>query len=124
MARREFTKTIKVAIIKRATRDGVVYCEKCGLPSKKFNIDHTRPDGLEVDKSKKLTAEEGQLLCVACHKEKTVVDKANIAKAKRREEKSLGIKAETQKIASPVPREVTKPKKNLNPLGPPRPMFY
>lgn len=58
-----------------------------------------------------------------CARDKTQADMARITKAKAQKKAALGIKAETQKIASPVPRKVEKPKKNLNPLGAPRPMF-
>src|ERR1700761_3955162 len=40
MTRRNFTTAVRVEIIKRATRDGVVYCEHegCGLPTKKYEV--------------------------------------------------------------------------------------
>lgn len=40
MARREFPRAVKVAVIKRSTRDGAVYCEKCGALAKRWQIDH------------------------------------------------------------------------------------
>lgn len=95
MSRREFDRKTKVEIIRRSTRDGVVYCESCGLPAKRFHIDHTDPDGLQVDKSKPLTAADGKLLCAGsretCHGKKTAEqDVPAIALAKRQEAKSLG----------------------------------
>ena len=94
--RREFTRSIKVSIIKRATKNGVVYCEGCGSLAKRFDIDHTIPDGMMIDKSRKLTADDGQLLCSGgkdtCHGKKTPDDVAAIAKSKRIEAKSIGIK--------------------------------
>lgn len=44
MARRNFTKAVKVAAIKRATRGSAVYCEECFLPAKKWQIDHVNPE--------------------------------------------------------------------------------
>lgn len=97
-ARREFSRSIKVEIIKRATRDGVVYCEECGSPTRRFDIDHIDADGLQVDKSKPLTSAHGKLLCSGkretCHGRKTAEkDIPAIAKAKRSEAAHLGAKA-------------------------------
>ena len=88
MARREFPRSIKVAVIKRATRDGVVYCEGsgCGLPAKKWQIDHIRPDGLLGEP----TIENAQLLCDVCYGVKNPKDTTAIARAKRREAKAIG----------------------------------
>lgn len=42
---------------------------------KPYHIDHTIADALQVDKSRKLTADDGKLLGVeCCHKPKTKVD--------------------------------------------------
>ena len=49
MARREFPRSVKVAVIRRATRGGIVFCEKCGAMAKRWQIDHVRPDGLLGD---------------------------------------------------------------------------
>lgn len=92
--RQEFPRSVKVEIIKRATRNGVVYCEKCGVQAKKFQIDHITADGLKIDKSKPLAASAGELLCsgsrASCHASKTAdQDVPAIAEAKRREAKHL-----------------------------------
>ena len=96
MNRQEFTRAIKVEIIKRATKDGVVYCEGCGSLAKRFDIDHTIPDAMKTDKSSKLTADDGKLLCSGrgdtCHGKKTPNDIASIAKSKRVEAKNIGAK--------------------------------
>jgi len=86
--RQEFRRSVKVAVIKRATRDGVVYCEGdgCGLPAKKWQIDHIRPDGLLGEP----TIENAQLLCDVCFGVKNPKDTTAIAKAKRREAKAIG----------------------------------
>ncbi|MFS2326650.1 HNH endonuclease [Brucella sp. H1_1004] len=96
MARREFSKSVYAEIVKRAMQpNGDIACEGCGLilGKRKYHIDHIKADALEIDKSAKLTAKDGQLLGVeCCHKEKTRQDVAVISEAKRREEKHLGIK--------------------------------
>ena len=94
MARREFSRSVKAQIVHRAMNaDGQIVCEGCGLVlgKKPYHIDHTDPDAMQIDKSGKLTADDGKLLGVdCCHKPKTKIDVKNIAKAKRREAKHLG----------------------------------
>jgi len=89
MARKEFSKAVKVACIKRATVNGNQYCEGCGALCLRWQIDHDNPDGL----TGKPTLENAKLLCIPCHAEKTKDDTSTIAKAKRREAKHLGVKA-------------------------------
>lgn len=98
--RREFTKADKAAMNKRATDEhGQIRCEGCGLALKMSEIEHDhiiaealRP---EEDKRRKITPAEGQVLgrdC--CHRgkdSKTSADQKKIAKAKRGEQKHLGI---------------------------------
>lgn len=104
MARREFTKTVYMQIVKRAMLpSGEIACEGCGLilGKKRYHVDHTVPDALQIDKTRKLTAGDGKLLGVeCCHKPKTADDVAVIAEAKRREERYLGVKRTTQPIRS------------------------
>jgi len=101
MPRREFTRTVKAQIVHRAMNEaGQVVCESCDLvlAGKRYEIHHTTPDAMEIDKSRKLTAEDGQLLGVeCCHRPKTKIDVKNIAKAKRRESKHLGFKRSTSR---------------------------
>ena len=85
--RREFPRAVKVAVIKRATRDGVTYCEGCGALARRWQIDHIRPDGLLGEP----TLENAQLLGECCYVPKNADDTKTIAKAKRREAKHLGI---------------------------------
>lgn len=104
MARREFTAAVYAQIVHRATNAaGLVQCEGCGLVLGKrpYHVDHTIADGLQVDKSRKLTAEDGKLLGVeCCHRPKTADDVAKIAKAKRCEAKHVGIARPKQSIRS------------------------
>ena len=104
MARKNFTKAVKVAAIKRATREGVTYCEGCGLPTKKWQVDHHNPDGL----TGKPTLENAKVLCLPCHDVKTnKKDKPAIAQAQRREAKHLG--AVKPKASIPAPPKAEKP---------------
>ena len=104
MSRVNFTRAVKVEIRGRATRNGVVYCENCGLPTKKFEIDHTIADALSIDRKRKLTAADGRLLCSgvasSCHRKKTAADDASIARAKRREARHVGVTRPAGQIKS------------------------
>jgi len=96
MMRIEFAKAVKVAIIRRATHvreDGYTYgtfCEECGEPAKQFEIDHITAEGLRVSDNRRLGPADGQLLCLACHRQKTASDKSHISKAKRVEARHVG----------------------------------
>lgn len=101
MPRRNFSKAIKVAVVKRATRCGtgetagrVVYCESCGLPAKKWQIDHKRADGLLGEP----TIENAELICDVCFGIKNPDDTRKIAKAKRREALAIGAHSPKQSI--------------------------
>lgn len=129
MARREFPKDVYAQIVRRATLPtGHVACEGCGfvLGKRPYHVDHTIPDALFLDKKRKLTADDGKLLGVeCCHKPKTAVDVKNIAEAKRREAKHLGIKRCTKPIPSPgfqYPRKKPLIDKSALPQLPPPPL--
>jgi hypothetical protein len=103
MTRREFTKAQKAEMIRRASDvKGNIFCEGCGLnvTGKRIEFDHTIPEGMILDKSRKLTADDGKMLgrdC--CHRApggKTAQDVANIARAKRREAIHLGIRPKSK----------------------------
>jgi hypothetical protein len=121
MARREFPKPVYMQIVRRAMlTTGEIACEGCGLVlgKKPYHVDHTIPDALFLDKSRKLTADDGKLLGVkCCHAPKTKADVAVIAEAKRREAKHNGVKRAASKLAAPP-----KPAKQSRhpPLPPPR----
>lgn len=100
MSRREFTKAQKAEMIRRASdAKGNIFCEGCGLnvTGKVVEFDHIICEALILDKSRKLTAADGQVLgrdC--CHRSpdgKTALDLAIIAEAKRREAKHHGIRS-------------------------------
>ena len=96
MTRREFSTAVKVAVVKRATLNGLVYCDGCGLPTRDYRIDHKRADGLLGEP----TLENAQLLGKCCYAAKDAADTKAIAKAKRREAKHLGASAPKGKIKS------------------------
>jgi hypothetical protein len=101
--RRNFTRAVRVEIVKRSTKPHngglAVFCENCRLPVLgRFEIDHRDPDAMQIDKSKPLTAADGWLLCLPCHKEKTKKDRRDIGKAKRREAEHLGVKRDKPPI--------------------------
>lgn len=125
--RREFTNPVKAEIVRRATNaQGKVTCEGCGLVLGKrpHHIDHSIPDALVLDKSRKLTAADGKLLGKeCCHDPKTrQVDVPAIAEAKRREALDLGIKREKVKI--PTRPKFSKPKREQIPPPPRRALFW
>jgi hypothetical protein len=122
MIRREFTKAVYAQIVKRALhpKHGIC-CEGCGLVlgAKPYHVDHTVPDALQVDKSGKLTAEDGKLLGVdCCHKPKTVIDQGVIAKAKRVEESYLGMRSPAKKLRGPAFPKVARPEKTSTKIMP------
>jgi hypothetical protein len=106
--RQEFDTPTSVAIHKRATDErGVKRCEnpscRAVIKGRNCHVDHIIADALksDADKQRKLTAADGQLLCLDCHNEKTrKSDVPAIAKARRREAKDKGVKRPTGKINS------------------------
>lgn len=110
MKRREFSKPVKVAIIRRATVGAQTICEGCGSACRQWQIDHIIAEALVVDKSKKLTAFDGQLLCARCHGAKTTAaDVPAIAKAVRREAKALSADRPKGSIPSRPPSPAKRP---------------
>ena len=66
--RTEFKKSVRFAALKRCMRDGVPYCEGCGLSAERgVEYDHALADGL----GGKATLENCLVLCIPCHKAKT-----------------------------------------------------
>ena len=120
--RREFSKAIKVAVVKRATRDGVTYCEKCGAIAKRWQIDHVIADA----HGGKPVIENAELICEACYSVKNPKDTTIAAKLKRVEAAHLGIRKEpTLKgagfTAAPPQKKASKP---LTKTQPPRRGLY
>ena len=96
MKRKEFPTRVRVAVIKRTTKDCVIYCEGCGLPTKNFQIDHIIPAALGGP----ATLENARLLGRCCYSVKNPNDTRKAAKAKRVEAKHLGADQPKQQIKS------------------------
>jgi hypothetical protein len=127
MARKEFTRDVRAQIIRRATNEfGFITCEGCGLVlgKKPFHIDHTIADALILSK-RRLTEKDGQLLgAECCHAGKTAQDQGIIAKVKRQEARSTGIKRPTGTLQGQGFQKVAKEQKApQRPSLPPR-MLY
>ena len=90
--RREFTKAIKIQVIKRATQHGNIICEKCGGLAKRFQIDHVIADA----HGGKAVIDNAMLICEACYTVKNPIDTTIAAKIKRQEAKHLGAKSSSQ----------------------------
>lgn len=96
--RREFPKATKVAVIKRATRDGQVFCEKCGVLAKRFQIDHVIADS----HGGRPVIENAELICEDCFGVKNPQDTKIAAKIKRVEAAHLGADPAKGEIQSRV----------------------
>lgn len=116
--RREFPRRIRAEIVLRATNAaGLLCCEGCGLVlgKKPYEVDHTLPEALVMDKSRKLTAADGKLLGKACcHAPKTADDIGRIRKADRQRDKHTGATArkpwpKRQKTPAPPQARATTP---------------
>jgi len=94
--RKEFPTKVRVAVIRRATKNFVVYCEGCALPTKDFQIDHIIPASIGGPP----TLENAQLLGRCCYSVKNPNDARKAAKTKRVEAKYLGADQPKQQIKS------------------------
>ena len=90
--RSEFSNKVKRDALNRA--NGKCENPACGasLSLNKYHYDHRIPDQMGGDAS----LDNCQLLCWACHKEKTKADVGDIAKAKRIERRHLGIRPKSR----------------------------
>jgi 5-methylcytosine-specific restriction endonuclease McrA len=88
MARREFPRSIKVAVIKRATKNSEVWCEKCGQLAKRWQIDHVIADSIGGEP----VIDNAMLICEPCYSKKNQQDTTRAAKTKRQEAKGLGVR--------------------------------
>ena len=99
--RTEFPSSIKKAALARA--NGL--CEGCTTPlqKSKYHFDHVIADAL----TGKPLLENCKVLCVVCHAEKTKIDVANIAQAKRREAIQTGTKGDAKWTFGKRPKQPT-----------------
>lgn len=93
MARREFPRSVKVEVIRRATRDGVTYCEKCGGLAKRFQVDHIIADAHGGDP----VLTNAELICEQCFSVKNPLDTTIAAKLKRIEARHFGARSTPRK---------------------------
>jgi 5-methylcytosine-specific restriction protein A len=94
--RREFPTKVRVAVIKRAMRGNVVYCELCGGVAKRFQIDHVIADAHGGEP----VIENAQLICEGCFGEKNPKDTKIAAKLKRIESRHVGAALPKQRLKS------------------------
>jgi HNH endonuclease len=90
MIRIDFSNATKRIIERRATdMAGRMWCEQCGaecLSRADFEVDHVLAEGIRPANDNNrapLTADDGKLLCLKCHDQKTRRDVFEIAKSKR-----------------------------------------
>jgi hypothetical protein len=101
--RREFTLSVDKEIRTRARNpSGGFRCENltCGAFVKRGEVHHLKEDALEIDKSRKLTANDGKFLCIPCHKQATNAFAPIIAKVRKIEGKHLGAIRPSGKLRS------------------------
>jgi 5-methylcytosine-specific restriction endonuclease McrA len=117
MTRRNFSRAVKVAVVKRCTRDGIVYCEKCGAIAKKFQIDHVIADALGGEP----VISNAELICEPCYQVKNPQDTTLAAKVKRIEAKHIGV--EMPKVKIPKRTKNEKPKRDKLDMPPRRSLY-
>lgn len=89
MRSNDFKRSVKVAAIKRATRDGVLYCEGCGEPIHgPKRVDHKIAAGLNGP----ATLNNAQVLGRCCYAAKDRNDNRLVKRAIRLEAAHLGVK--------------------------------
>jgi hypothetical protein len=96
----EFSKSVKLAMFKRAGGPGNLHCEKCKLRigGKPFDYDHTielwelGAELREKFAEDGVPAEYGQLICKPCHSQKTGQKTGERAHGKRIVEKAAKVK--------------------------------
>lgn len=94
--RQNFSRAVKFEIAKRATRpDGQMACEKCGAVGVRLDLHHLDMDAMktdEVKRARKLTAADGAMWCVGCHKPETASQRRVLARVEAAQERHLGLK--------------------------------
>lgn len=116
MARLEFSRKTKAAIIARANGK----CEKCEavLKAGEGEVDHILPCALGGEP----TIANGRLLCRVCHKEKTATDVRAVRKSDRQRDKASGAIRPKQSFKSPGFPKAEKSRGTKTSL-PPRQLF-
>ena len=117
--RHEFPRSVKVAVLKRATRGGIVYCEQCGAPATKCRIDHIIADSHGGGN----TIDNAQLLGKCCYEAKDANDISVAAKIKRIEAKHLGANTPRRPLKSRNMLASERTERDQLPLPPRRPLY-
>lgn len=95
--RLEFTKAVKLEIFRRAGGPASPCCERCKMNvlGKSFEYDHKieewEREDIEHGYREPLKADDGWLLCIPCHDEKSARKSGERAHGKRIVEKQAGI---------------------------------
>jgi hypothetical protein len=123
--RREFGRQAKVDMLKRAKDDlGNVRCENAHcrvICTGAFEFHHVDMDAMQIDKTRKLTAADGLVLCIPCHDVETGKQAPILAKVKRNEAKELRVPtvANGPKLkGAPLPTSARALKRRMNPKPP------
>jgi len=106
MSRNEFKRDVRVAILKRSTVNGMATCEavdeqgvRCAC-TKGLALHHVDGDAFQIDKTRKLTAGDGMMLCKAHHDPITRRQRKDLARVQAAEARHLGDRdPHTAKIA-------------------------
>jgi hypothetical protein len=104
--RQEFTGLQRIAIVSRARdTDGKIRCEACGIWVKSpldWEIHHKVEERAQIGVRRKLTVEDGILLCLVCHAGETIIGTEIAAKVTRLQARAHGIKIKRAKTARPL----------------------
>jgi hypothetical protein len=104
--RQEFTGLQRIAIATRARdTDGKLKCEACGIWLKspqEWEIHHKVEERAQIGVRRKLTVEDGVLLCLVCHAGETIIGTEIAAKVTRLQGRRHGIKIKRAKTARPL----------------------
>jgi len=92
--RQNFTRAVLVEMAKRCTRpDGQMACERCGAIGVRLEAHHRIMDAMKSSEAKKrkLTADDGEMICVPCHQPETSRQRKELARAEASEARHLGV---------------------------------
>jgi 5-methylcytosine-specific restriction endonuclease McrA len=117
MARLEFSRKTKNAIIKRA--DGKCEACKANLKPGEGEVDHILPCELGGEP----TIANGRLICRPCHKEKTANDIRAIRKSDRQRDKATGAIKPAGKIPTNNSLRTREPRADKLPIPDRRPIY-
>jgi hypothetical protein len=126
VSRREFKRDVRIAIIKRSMINGVPTCEfvdenevRC-ICQKGLELNHDDMDAMQIDKSRKLTIDDGHMLCKPHHTAITKKQRKDLARVQAAEARHLGDKdPRKQKVPNrgKAPRSTSK-LDSIRALGP------